>query len=65
MQPQSPSVVQHFLFKCLVNMKAEEQDVAVEIHWVEGQNKDMLNQLDLPEEHCLEWWPSHWGYNGI
>uniref|UniRef100_A0A8C8IZL1 U6 small nuclear RNA (adenine-(43)-N(6))-methyltransferase n=1 Tax=Oncorhynchus tshawytscha TaxID=74940 RepID=A0A8C8IZL1_ONCTS len=26
--PQSPSVVQHFLFKCLVNVKAEEQDVA-------------------------------------
>uniref|UniRef100_A0A8C7GPP8 U6 small nuclear RNA (adenine-(43)-N(6))-methyltransferase n=1 Tax=Oncorhynchus kisutch TaxID=8019 RepID=A0A8C7GPP8_ONCKI len=28
MQPQSPSVVQHFLFKCLVNVKAEEQDIA-------------------------------------
>uniref|UniRef100_A0A4W5PEA5 U6 small nuclear RNA (adenine-(43)-N(6))-methyltransferase n=1 Tax=Hucho hucho TaxID=62062 RepID=A0A4W5PEA5_9TELE len=45
MQPQSPSAVQHFLFKCLVNVKAEEQDVAVEIQWVEGQNKDMMNQL--------------------
>uniref|UniRef100_A0A8C8CI04 U6 small nuclear RNA (adenine-(43)-N(6))-methyltransferase n=1 Tax=Oncorhynchus tshawytscha TaxID=74940 RepID=A0A8C8CI04_ONCTS len=45
MQPQSPGAVQHFLFKCLVNVKAEEQDVAVEIHWVEGQNKDLMNQL--------------------
>ncbi|CAB1348926.1 unnamed protein product, partial [Coregonus sp. 'balchen'] len=45
MQPQSPGTVQHFLFKCLVNVKAEEQDVAVEIHWVEGQNKDLMNQL--------------------
>ncbi|XP_041732358.1 RNA N6-adenosine-methyltransferase mettl16 isoform X1 [Coregonus clupeaformis] len=45
MQPQSPSAVQHFLFKCLVYVKAEEQDVAVEIHWVEGQNKDVMNQL--------------------
>uniref|UniRef100_A0A674EXM3 U6 small nuclear RNA (adenine-(43)-N(6))-methyltransferase n=1 Tax=Salmo trutta TaxID=8032 RepID=A0A674EXM3_SALTR len=44
-QPQSPGAVQHFLFKCLVNVKAEEQDVAVEIHWVEGQNKDLMNQL--------------------
>uniref|UniRef100_A0A674DY88 U6 small nuclear RNA (adenine-(43)-N(6))-methyltransferase n=1 Tax=Salmo trutta TaxID=8032 RepID=A0A674DY88_SALTR len=40
-----PSVVQHFLFKCLVNVKAEEQDIAVEIRWVEGRNKDMMNQL--------------------
>uniref|UniRef100_A0A674DYY1 U6 small nuclear RNA (adenine-(43)-N(6))-methyltransferase n=1 Tax=Salmo trutta TaxID=8032 RepID=A0A674DYY1_SALTR len=38
-------VVQHFLFKCLVNVKAEEQDIAVEIRWVEGRNKDMMNQL--------------------
>uniref|UniRef100_A0A674DYW7 U6 small nuclear RNA (adenine-(43)-N(6))-methyltransferase n=1 Tax=Salmo trutta TaxID=8032 RepID=A0A674DYW7_SALTR len=33
---RNPSVVQHFLFKCLVNVKAEEQDIAVEIRWVEG-----------------------------
>uniref|UniRef100_A0A3P8XUW5 U6 small nuclear RNA (adenine-(43)-N(6))-methyltransferase n=1 Tax=Esox lucius TaxID=8010 RepID=A0A3P8XUW5_ESOLU len=44
-QPQSPGAVQHFLFKCLLNIKAEEQDVAVEIHWVEGLNKDLMNQL--------------------
>ncbi|KAL0973152.1 hypothetical protein UPYG_G00199650 [Umbra pygmaea] len=44
-RPHSPSAVQHFLFKCLVNVKAEEQDVSVEIHWVEGLNKDLMNQL--------------------
>ncbi|XP_016311130.1 methyltransferase-like protein 16 [Sinocyclocheilus anshuiensis] len=43
--PQNPETVQHFLFKCLVNVKEEENDVVVEMHWVEGQNKDLMNQL--------------------
>ncbi|XP_030633508.1 RNA N(6)-adenosine-methyltransferase mettl16 [Chanos chanos] len=43
--PESPSTTQRFLFKCLVNVKAEEKDVVVEMHWVEGQNKDLMNQL--------------------
>ncbi|NP_001003611.1 RNA N(6)-adenosine-methyltransferase mettl16 [Danio rerio] len=47
--PESPAnaeALQHFLFKCLVNVKQEEEkDVLVEMHWVEGQNKDLMNQL--------------------
>ncbi len=43
--PQNPETVQHFLLKCLVNVKEEENDVVVEMHWVEGQNKDLMNQL--------------------
>uniref|UniRef100_A0A8C1NYC8 U6 small nuclear RNA (adenine-(43)-N(6))-methyltransferase n=2 Tax=Cyprinus carpio TaxID=7962 RepID=A0A8C1NYC8_CYPCA len=43
--PQNPETVQCFLFKCLVNVKEEENDVVVEMHWVEGQNKDLMNQL--------------------
>ncbi|KAI2656276.1 RNA N6-adenosine-methyltransferase mettl16 [Labeo rohita] len=43
--PQNPETVQHFLFKCLVNVKEEENDVVVEMHWVEGQSKDLMNQL--------------------
>ncbi|XP_043077953.1 RNA N6-adenosine-methyltransferase mettl16 isoform X1 [Puntigrus tetrazona] len=42
---QNPETVQHFLFKCLVNVKEEENDVVVEMHWVEGPNKDLMNQL--------------------
>ncbi|NWH66387.1 MET16 methyltransferase, partial [Geococcyx californianus] len=34
-----------FLFKCLINMKKEGNDVVVEMHWVEGQNRDLMNQL--------------------
>ncbi|XP_023259796.1 U6 small nuclear RNA (adenine-(43)-N(6))-methyltransferase isoform X2 [Seriola lalandi dorsalis] len=44
-QPPSPGAVQHFLFKCLLNVILEESDVMVEMHWVEGQNKDLMNQL--------------------
>uniref|UniRef100_A0A671KBX2 U6 small nuclear RNA (adenine-(43)-N(6))-methyltransferase n=1 Tax=Sinocyclocheilus anshuiensis TaxID=1608454 RepID=A0A671KBX2_9TELE len=43
--PQNPETVQCFLFKCLVTVKEEENDVVVEMHWVEGQNKDLMNQL--------------------
>ncbi|XP_063812096.1 RNA N6-adenosine-methyltransferase METTL16 [Pseudophryne corroboree] len=35
----------HFLFKCLVNVKKEATNVLVELHWVEGQNRDLMNQL--------------------
>ncbi|XP_005987545.2 RNA N6-adenosine-methyltransferase mettl16 isoform X1 [Latimeria chalumnae] len=35
----------HFLFKCLINVKREGNDVPVEMHWVEGQNRDLMNQL--------------------
>lgn len=41
----SPRPAQPFLFKCLLNVKAEDSDVLVEVHWVEGQNKDLMNQL--------------------
>ncbi|XP_077579585.1 RNA N(6)-adenosine-methyltransferase mettl16 isoform X1 [Stigmatopora nigra] len=44
-EPRSPGSVEHFLFKCLVNVLHEESDVMVEMHWVEGQNKDLMNQL--------------------
>ncbi|XP_066551841.1 RNA N(6)-adenosine-methyltransferase mettl16 [Amia ocellicauda] len=36
---------QHFLFKCLMNVKEDGGDAAVELHWVEGQNRDLMNQL--------------------
>ncbi|XP_072248617.1 RNA N(6)-adenosine-methyltransferase mettl16 [Leuresthes tenuis] len=44
-QPQSPGGVELFLFKCLLNVMMEESDVVIEMHWVEGQNKDLMNQL--------------------
>ncbi|KAF7668865.1 hypothetical protein LDENG_00282890 [Lucifuga dentata] len=44
-RPLSPGTVEHFLFKCLLNVMLEERDVVIEIHWVEGQNKDLMNQL--------------------
>ncbi|MBN3289795.1 MET16 methyltransferase, partial [Polypterus senegalus] len=36
---------QHFLFKCLLTIKEEGSDFIVEMHWVEGQNRDLMNQL--------------------
>lgn len=45
-QPSSTDVIsRQFLFKCLLNVMLEERDVLVEMHWVEGQNKDLMNQL--------------------
>ncbi|KAG9333948.1 hypothetical protein JZ751_009351 [Albula glossodonta] len=48
-QPPSPGAVQHFLFKCLLNVREEEEEegggVSVQMHWVEGQNRDLMNQL--------------------
>ncbi|XP_041653451.1 RNA N6-adenosine-methyltransferase mettl16 [Cheilinus undulatus] len=43
--PPNPAAVEHFLFKCLLNVSPEESDVLIEMHWVEGQNKDLMNQL--------------------
>ncbi|KAL6078541.1 hypothetical protein STEG23_011110 [Scotinomys teguina] len=34
-----------YLFKCLVNIKKEVDGALVEMHWVEGQNRDLMNQL--------------------
>ncbi|XP_059188042.1 RNA N6-adenosine-methyltransferase mettl16 [Centropristis striata] len=44
-RPLSPAAVEHFLFKCLLNVMLEESDVVIEMHWVEGQSKDLMNQL--------------------
>ncbi|XP_035287674.1 LOW QUALITY PROTEIN: RNA N6-adenosine-methyltransferase mettl16 [Anguilla anguilla] len=46
-QPPSPGSVQHFLFKCLLSVREEggSGDVGVQMHWVEGQNRDLMNQL--------------------
>ncbi|KAM6933004.1 RNA N(6)-adenosine-methyltransferase mettl16 [Xenentodon cancila] len=35
----------HFLFQCLLNVLLEDGDVLVEMHWVDGENKDLMNQL--------------------
>uniref|UniRef100_A0A672JBD1 U6 small nuclear RNA (adenine-(43)-N(6))-methyltransferase n=1 Tax=Salarias fasciatus TaxID=181472 RepID=A0A672JBD1_SALFA len=43
--PPSPTSTLNFLFKCLLNVQMEEADVLVELHWVDGQNKDLMNQL--------------------
>lgn len=44
---QSPSTaaVEHFLFKCTLNVIPDQRDVMIEMHWIEGQNKDLMNQL--------------------
>ncbi|KAM4044079.1 RNA N(6)-adenosine-methyltransferase METTL16 isoform 1-T2 [Anomaloglossus baeobatrachus] len=34
-----------FLFKCVMNIKKEATTVLVELHWVEGHNRDLMNQL--------------------
>ncbi|XP_069768247.1 RNA N6-adenosine-methyltransferase mettl16 [Narcine bancroftii] len=34
-----------FLFKCLMNVKKDGKNVHVEMHWVEGENRDLMNQL--------------------
>ncbi|XP_023374503.1 U6 small nuclear RNA (adenine-(43)-N(6))-methyltransferase isoform X2 [Otolemur garnettii] len=38
-------VAGQYLFKCLINVKKEVDDTLVEMHWVEGQNRDLMNQL--------------------
>lgn len=45
-QPSCTDAInRQFLFKCLLNVLLEKKDVLVEMHWVEGQNKDLMNQL--------------------
>lgn len=44
-RPLSPGAAEDFLFKCLLNVIPEESDIVIEMHWVEGQNKDLMNQL--------------------
>ncbi|KAL1779806.1 methyltransferase 16 [Sigmodon hispidus] len=34
-----------YLFKCLINIKKEVDGALVEMHWVKGQNRDLMNQL--------------------
>uniref|UniRef100_UPI00398ED3AF RNA N(6)-adenosine-methyltransferase mettl16 isoform X1 n=2 Tax=Pristiophorus japonicus TaxID=55135 RepID=UPI00398ED3AF len=34
-----------FLFKCLMNVKKDGKNAHIEMHWVEGQNRDLMNQL--------------------
>ncbi|XP_043945844.1 RNA N6-adenosine-methyltransferase METTL16 [Protopterus annectens] len=34
-----------FLFKCLLNVRREDNNFLVEMHWVEGDNRDLMNQL--------------------
>lgn len=43
--PPSLSQVEQFLFKCLLNVIPDEDDLQIEMHWVEGHNKDLMNQL--------------------
>lgn len=43
--PPSLSQLEQFLFKCLLNVIPEDDDLQVEMHWVEGHNKDLMNQL--------------------
>uniref|UniRef100_A0A8C3VMQ4 U6 small nuclear RNA (adenine-(43)-N(6))-methyltransferase n=1 Tax=Catagonus wagneri TaxID=51154 RepID=A0A8C3VMQ4_9CETA len=40
-----PGVAGRYLFKCLINIRKEVDDALVEMHWVEGQNRDLMNQL--------------------
>lgn len=44
-KPIHPAESPGFLFKCQLNVMEEEGVVLVEMHWVEGQNKDLMNQL--------------------
>ncbi|XP_061445827.1 RNA N6-adenosine-methyltransferase METTL16 [Rhineura floridana] len=34
-----------FLFKCVLTVKKEVDDFLIEMHWIEGQNRDLMNQL--------------------
>ena len=38
-------VAGHYFFKCLINVKKEVDDALVEMHWVEGQNRGLMDQL--------------------
>ncbi|XP_077396714.1 RNA N(6)-adenosine-methyltransferase mettl16 isoform X2 [Festucalex cinctus] len=41
----SPGSAEHFVLKCLLNVLHEESDAVIEMNWVEGENKDLMNQL--------------------
>ncbi|XP_015280020.1 PREDICTED: methyltransferase-like protein 16 [Gekko japonicus] len=43
--PRASVLNEWFLFKCVLNVKSEGEDFLVEMHWVEGQNRDLMNQL--------------------
>ncbi|XP_034271848.1 RNA N6-adenosine-methyltransferase METTL16 isoform X1 [Pantherophis guttatus] len=34
-----------FLFKCVLIVKKEGSDILIEMHWIDGQNRDLMNQL--------------------
>lgn len=34
-----------FLFKCVLIVKKEGPDILIEMHWIDGQNRDLMNQL--------------------
>ncbi|XP_039215056.1 RNA N6-adenosine-methyltransferase METTL16 isoform X1 [Crotalus tigris] len=34
-----------FLFKCVLIVKKEGPDILIEMHWIGGQNRDLMNQL--------------------
>ncbi|ETE69825.1 Methyltransferase-like protein 16 [Ophiophagus hannah] len=34
-----------FLFKCVLIVKKEGPDILIEMHWIAGQNRDLMNQL--------------------
>ena len=34
-----------YLFQCLINVKKEVDDGLVEMYLVQGQNRDLMNQL--------------------
>ncbi|XP_061781797.1 RNA N(6)-adenosine-methyltransferase mettl16 [Nerophis lumbriciformis] len=40
-----PLKEEHFLFKCLLNVLQEDSAAVVEMHWLQGDNKDLMNQL--------------------
>lgn len=42
---KQPPSLEQFLFKCLLNVIPENDDLQIEMHWVEGHNKDLMNQL--------------------
>ncbi|XP_030041761.1 RNA N(6)-adenosine-methyltransferase METTL16 [Microcaecilia unicolor] len=43
--PSEKAKDNYFLFKCLLNAKKEDNNVVVEMHWLEGQDRDLMNQL--------------------
>lgn len=44
-EPSAHTSSKWFLFKCVLKVKKEGHDFLIEMHWVEGQNRDLMNQL--------------------